>query len=338
MKISTYSGIGQRTNNEDYLIHSKGIYIVCDGVGGAEKGEVASRFVADTLLNCFESGPDGQPDQKSIQHCITETQKALSARLPENPKENGMGTTLTMLLLKKDSACIAHIGDSRVYFLRPSTREYWHTKDHSMVQELVDAGIITAEKARTHSGKNKITRAIQANPDGQTAIADVVKINELVAGDLFLLCSDGVMEAFDDDKLTKLLFRNDLSLENKLDFIKGSCEKESKDNHSAILIEIEAEDAFSHGNNKELVMLQQSTSTEEIDFVEITPLTGNKSEDPEDAIILQVTDAEGPAETSAASETNRTGSRFGFIKWFFIMLIVLIGIYYIMKELSGKSG
>jgi len=335
MKITTYSGIGRRSNNEDYLIHSKGIYIVCDGVGGSAKGEVASRFVAETLLENCKGIPDEPLNKTTIQQLIAETQKALNARLLEKPEENGMGTTLTLLSLKPDSVHLAHIGDSRVYFIRPAKEVYWHTKDHSLVQELVDADIITEAKARTHPKKNHITRAIQANAEGKVVAADILKINEIAEGDLFFLCSDGVMEAFDDDALIKLLFRNDLSLESKLDIIKEACAKDSSDNNTAILIEIEAADAFSHGSNEELKMRKLSENPEII----VTESVESPNESDENEVfIIQATDIEEHTDQSVSSKLQRLKMPAKFVKWLFISVVVIIGIAYMATKMMDKSG
>lgn len=283
MKISTYSAIGRRINNEDYLAYKNGIFILCDGVGGSEKGEVASRFVTESLLQDLDENLENSLNEINIQLYIAKTQYALNLRLNEKPDESGMGTTLALLILKPGSGYIAHIGDSRVYFMRPLKQEYWHTKDHSLVQQLVDAGIITEAKTRTHPKKNIITRAIQANFENKVVNADIVKLNEIEAGDLFFLCSDGVMEAFDDEALSKILFRNDLSIEGKLNIIKESCADKSSDNNTAILIEIEAGDMFDGGANENLIM--RKLSKHNVLMISETEIELSSPED-KDALIL----------------------------------------------------
>ncbi len=334
MKISPYSAIGRRTNNEDFLAYAKGIYIVCDGVGGSEKGEVASRFVAENLLQGFDEALDEPFNKSSIQQRITITQHALNARLIEKPEEKGMGTTLTLFALKPKGAHIAHIGDSRVYFIRPSKGEYWHTKDHSLVQELVDAGIITEAKARTHPKKNHITRAIQANAENKAVKADIVKLNEIEEGDLFFLCSDGVLEAFDDDTLIKLMLRTDLSIETKLDIIKEGCSKDSSDNNTAILLEIEAKDVFNNGANEELIMRKLS-NPKELTISELDV----EAENDEDMqpYILEATDIEEHTEESISKKIRGIRLKGKLIKWLFFLLVAVAGIAFAASVLKGKQ-
>lgn len=338
MKIKSYSHFGRRANNEDYLAHNNEVFIVCDGVGGSEKGEEASRFVAQALLASFSAIQDEPINKTTLQQLIKETQYALNARLMDKPEENGMGTTLTLMSLTKNNIHIAHIGDSRVYFVRPSKEEYWHTKDHSLVQELVDAGIITEAKARTHPKKNHITRAIQATTEGKAVAADIVKINEIVAGDIFLICSDGVMEAFDDDTLIKLLLRSDLGIEDKLNNIKDACAKDSSDNNTAILIQIEEEDAFNTGENEELKM-RNLMENAEIIIEEIDQPSDNTNE--KEAFVLLATDIKEHSDKSLSARLQQLKSPTKHVKWFFIVLILIIGIAYatplIVEKFSSKK-
>ena len=105
---------------------------------------------------------------------------------------------------------------------------------------------------------NLISRAIIANEEGKAAKADIIKIDELKAGDIFLLCSDGVIEAWQEHKLTKLLCNRNLSLEQKTEIIREQCDRLSKDNNTAYLIEIEDSDTISTGENKEINWLNQN--------------------------------------------------------------------------------
>ena len=163
-----------------------------------------------------------------------------------------MGTTFTGVFITPDVWYAAHIGDSRIYLFRPSEQKLWHTWDHSLVGELMRTKEITVEAGRFHPMSNRISKAIMAQKDGKLANASIVRIDELKKGDILLLCSDGVIEAWGDWELVKLFSDESHSFERKCEKLQKQCAEKSKDNNSAIVVEMEEKDAFSFGTNEEL--------------------------------------------------------------------------------------
>lgn len=250
MKIQQFSQQGKRTNNEDSLGYSAGLFTVCDGMGGHNYGERASAFVKDAMLRAFPQPKSlGKMD---IQQQLNQVQQDLNHLLEKEPELERMGTTFTGVFITPDIWYVAHIGDSRIYLFRPSEQKMWHTWDHSLVGELMRTHEITTEAGRFHPMSNRISKAIIAQKDGKPASASIAKIDELKSGDILLLCSDGVVEAWGDFDLVQLFSDKSLNLEQKCEKLRQQCEEMSKDNNTAIVVEIDEKDVFSYGNNDEL--------------------------------------------------------------------------------------
>lgn len=250
MKLYHFSQQGKRSNNEDSLGTSAGLLTVCDGMGGHVAGERASAFVKDALLKAFaEPQPLGKME---IQQQLNQVQQELNQLLEKEPELEKMGTTFTGVFVTPDVWYAAHIGDSRIYLFRPTEQKLWHTWDHSLVGELMRTKGIPIEAGRFHPMANRISKAIIAQKDGKLANASIVKIDELKAGDILLLCSDGVVEAWGDWELVQLFSDESLSFEQKCKKLAQQCNAKSKDNNTAIIVEIGEDDAFSFGSNDEL--------------------------------------------------------------------------------------
>ena len=250
MKIAHFSQQGKRSNNEDSIGISKGLLTVCDGMGGHNFGERASAFVKEAMLKAFaEPKPLGKME---IQQQLNQVQQDLNQLLVKEPELEKMGTTFTGVFITPDVRYAAHIGDSRIYLFRPSEQKLWHTWDHSLVGELMRTKEITVEAGRFHPMSNRISKAIIAQKEGKIANASVVKIDELKKGDILMLCSDGVVEAWGDWELVQLFSDESLSFEQKCQKLAQQCNAKSKDNNTAIIAEIGEEDAFSYGTNDEL--------------------------------------------------------------------------------------
>lgn len=250
MKINHFSQIGKRSNNEDSLGFTEGLLTVCDGIGGHVSGERASAFVKDAMLKAFDKpNPIGKME---IQQQLNQVQTDLNLLLDKEPELEKMGTTFTGVFITPDVWYAAHIGDSRIYLFRPSEQKLWHTWDHSLVGELMRTHEITIEAGRFHPMSNRIGKAILAQKEGKLASASIVKIDELKAGDIFMLCSDGVIEAWGDLELVKLFSDSSISFDEKCKRLQKQCNERSKDNNTALIAEIEASDAISFGGNEEL--------------------------------------------------------------------------------------
>ncbi len=203
LRAANISDIGKnpaRTKNEDYFGHFQGefgdLFIVCDGMGGHEGGEVASRLAVESIHKSFETNYILGEELALIAQSIDFAQQKIVEQVEQNPELAGMGTTLALLLIHGPSYYIAHCGDSRIYLSRGGSLLQL-TKDHSEVQMMVESGIITQEQASTHPRRNFITKAI-----GHTSHSpDISGPHILQQDDVFLLCSDGLTEYVSDEEL-----------------------------------------------------------------------------------------------------------------------------------------
>ena len=243
LQVHSIHGQGKRANQEDSLFplisnHNikNNLYIVCDGIGGAEKGEIASKMTVESVSHYFQENKKENVDATFIQKVIEYVQEQISQYLQQNPEAEGMGTTLTLLYFSENNHAIAaHIGDSRIYHIRNSSI-LWQTKDHSWINEMLDRNLLTPEQAADHPRKNVITRALQGNID-KAVKADVHTIKNIVSGDSFFLCSDGILESISDQKLSEIVGSGS-SIASKTQTIEQICSEHSQDNYSAFLIEV----------------------------------------------------------------------------------------------------
>jgi len=234
IKIKTafkFSVLGKRDNNEDFAcFENNSHFIVCDGVGGSQKGEVASALVARHFLNAYQDDPDSIPEA-----VLKAAEARMSAHIQQEPETYGMATTLTFSQVRLNSILLAWVGDSRIYQFR-NGRILFQTEDHSWVNEALKARIITAEEAVGHPKSNIITRAIQGG-DKPTQI-ETIQVTDIKQGDYFLHCSDGVLESWSNDDM-EVLFAQGFSAAEIMAKMEKECELNSRDNSTAILYQVE---------------------------------------------------------------------------------------------------
>lgn len=201
----------KRPSNEDAYGFSveAGIYVVCDGMGGAAAGEIASTIAVDEMLRQLtQARPANEMSlADAAQNAIYAANEAIFTRAQRNHRLNGMGTTLVVLAAHEQHVWVLNIGDSRCYRLRQSRLEQL-TRDHSLVEEQVRMGRMTPREALHSPLKNVITRALGT----QSQVTPDVFEMEAESGDLFLLCSDGLTRELPDPTIESLLNR-DLPLE-----------------------------------------------------------------------------------------------------------------------------
>lgn len=246
---------GQRTDKkgnphqEDCLYPSLGsinsekdrFFILCDGMGGHAAGEVASAAVCEAMSKTIhaELEKGGKFSETMLLKAIDAAYDLLNKRNTSKDAQKRMGTTMTFLMLHEDGATIAHIGDSRIYHIRPTENEYAKivrkTIDHSLVNDLLKIGELTPEEAETYPHKNVITRAMQPNQEHRHK-ADIVTFKNIRPGDYFYMCSDGMLEQTSDRNLC-WIFNNDVSDEQKRKMLVDNS-SHNKDNHSAHIIHI----------------------------------------------------------------------------------------------------
>lgn len=219
-----------RRVNEDAMLVMPGcgVYAVADGMGGHNAGDVASNLAVESIKYRLR-GKRVTP--QSLQNAVQESNIVLLRRSQEDPKYQGMGTTLTMLCTQEQEVLVAHVGDSRCYRYRDGKLAQC-TQDHSVVAELMRQGVLTEEEARRHPYRNVITRALGT---AGYVEADVVVL-DLLPGDRFLLCSDGLTGMVPDEMLAEFL--GTLSLEAAADsMLAAALEAGGRDNISLILLE-----------------------------------------------------------------------------------------------------
>lgn len=241
----TFSEIGRKDNQEDCIYpkydevsNRSSFFILCDGMGGHDNGEVASATICNALGRYFES----HIPENGIM-TIDIFNQALTFAYDELDKQDTgsvrkMGTTMTCLYLHKNGYLVAHIGDSRIYHVRPQSGIVYQSSDHSLVNDLLRAGELTEEEAKVFPQKNVITRAMQPHLERRHK-ADVFSFSDIQEGDYFFMCSDGVLEQLTNDKLCEILSNKKLTDVDKLEAIKQVCEGKTKDNYTCYLIPID---------------------------------------------------------------------------------------------------
>ncbi len=241
---------GRRDNNEDYIVpplgratHHDRFFVVCDGVGGAQRGEVASRLAGESLQRFAKQHADAPVDSSFVREALQYIEAAFDRAIADESDANlaGMSTTMTMLSLHERGVTIAHVGDSRVYHVRDN-QVLHQTDDHSLVNELVRTGQISPEEAATHPRRNVITRAIQGSASPTTATIYVTQ--DVAPDDYFFLCTDGVLESIDTPQLVDLLADTVHSDQEKVTSLLACCADGSRDNYSGYLIRVADVDAL----------------------------------------------------------------------------------------------
>lgn len=198
----------KRPSNQDAAGYSveQGIYVLCDGMGGAAAGEVASSTAVQETMRSFIAREPGTPPLKAAEAAIHAANQAIFIRSQRERKLRGMGTTLVAIFVDEHQAWVFNIGDSRCYLLR-DRRLHQVSRDHSLVDEQVREGRMSPAEALHSPYRNVITRALGTHKNVEADIFEV----ETEPGDLFLLCSDGLTREIDDFLIEGIL-RLDLSL------------------------------------------------------------------------------------------------------------------------------
>jgi len=203
-KIGSYAGRTdtgrRRRRNEDSYVIAPPLFAVADGMGGAQGGEVASKLAAAALE---DTDPGRLTGPARVASLIQEANRRVHERSSVDPATSGMGTTMTVALVESDGVVIGHVGDTRAYRVRDG-RIQQLTDDHSLVNELLKSGKLSPEEAETHPQRSVITRAVGTDPD-----VDVDSfIVDAQAGDVFLICSDGLTAMVDDDDILHVVEHN----------------------------------------------------------------------------------------------------------------------------------
>jgi serine/threonine protein phosphatase PrpC len=314
-KVFYYSGIGKRNNNEDsYSFSKSNFFIVCDGVGGAEKGEVASSIVVNEFSRVYNESFDTEPEQ-----ALRFAEQKLSEHINNHPESMGMATTLTFSKVTNEGVLVAWVGDSRIYQFRGG-KIIFQTTDHSWVNDALRVGMITAEEAVNHPKSNIITRAVQG--EHKPVEIDVELISDLKDEDFIFQCSDGVLEAWNNEEL-ETLFSSINDGDELLKSIESKCADISRDNNTAILYKIKSDNRPS---NNQLVEPQEVFEEE---VVEAIPINVNQYQNSEPKQNVEHFD----------SKPSPRPTKFKFNKFLFLGTILVFGfvIFFKMRTTSDKA-
>jgi protein phosphatase len=251
LQIVTRSDPGMvRSNNEDSVMANAagGFAVLADGMGGYNAGEVASgmatALLGTELDKAFrEHAPSSKhPSGKTWAHATLEAEmarvnSAIYQAAQSQPQYAGMGTTLVVAVFHDNRVTVGHIGDSRLYRLRGEDFQQV-TRDHSLLQEQIDSGLITAEQARHSQNKNLVTRAVGIDPEVEAEIHD----HEVSPGDVYLFCSDGLNDMVEDDEIGMTLGALSANLDLcAMQLIQMANDNGGRDNVSVILVKVKGE-------------------------------------------------------------------------------------------------
>jgi protein phosphatase len=232
-----------RSNNEDSVAvdEASGLAVLADGMGGYNAGEVASgmltSFIKAELGRWLQEATAGAADaevRRAMDICVDNANRAIFNAANSNPQYAGMGTTLVLAVFREGRLLVGHVGDSRAYRLRGG-RLTQITRDHSLLQEQIDAGLITPEQAAFSANKNLVTRAVGVE---DTVLLET-HLHELQPGDIYLLCSDGLSDMLDDETISQVLQTYDAIDAAGAALIDAANDAGGKDNISVVLVRVQ---------------------------------------------------------------------------------------------------
>ena len=240
MKSCCLTDVGlKRKMNQDFVYasdepvgHLPNLFVVADGMGGHNAGDYASRCAVETMVAWLGSMQETRP-VALLSGAITEANRAVASKAASDRSMEGMGTTMVAGTVMDDCLYVANVGDSRLYLLDEGICQI--TRDHSLVEEMVRAGQLRREDARTHPEKNVITRAVGVQENLRIDFFDV----SLNPGDIILLCSDGLTNMVEDEEILRIV-HEEASLEKAARRLVDTANKNGgSDNISVVLAEPE---------------------------------------------------------------------------------------------------
>jgi len=300
----------RRRRNEDAYVIEPPLFAVADGMGGAQAGEVASRLAAAALK---ESGA-GAGGERRIVSLIQEANRRVYDRSNEDPNVSGMGTTMTVALVEDGQVAFGHVGDSRAYLIRDGSMEQL-TEDHSLVAELMRSGKLSPEEAETHPQRSVITRALGTDPDVDVDTFTIAAR----AGDLFLLCSDGLTTMVPNESILDLIERHRTDMDKALRALVSAANKGGgEDNITVVAFEIAEEVSPPDGDTREQalpsapVLLDDEDTLTEADAVSAV-----------DTMVVPVEQIEAEVEDEDAHRraTRRRHLRRRIVAWLILLLL-----------------
>ncbi len=230
-----------RENNEDSVAYDDAarLGVLADGMGGYNAGEIASgmatAFIKSEMARWLsEAGRHAKTREirRALEICVDNANRSIFNAANSNSQYHGMGTTLVVAVFQDEKLMLGHIGDSRCYRLRAGSFEQI-TKDHSLLQEQIDAGLLTTEQAATSSYKNLVTRALGVDD----TVALELHEHEVQPGDLYVMCSDGLSDMVDDVEIASIVDKESTMEQMTDDLISAANEHGGRDNISVLLVQ-----------------------------------------------------------------------------------------------------
>jgi len=242
-KSAAVSHVGKiRANNQDSGYAGSNLFVVADGMGGHAGGDVASAIAVKRIIETdreYESGADAE---FALHAALVAANSQLAETVFDHSELTGMGTTVSGLILVGDKLALAHIGDSRIYRLRDGELAQI-TADHTFVQRLVDSGRITEEEAAVHPRRSVLMRVlgdVDATPEIDTAVHDAM------AGDRWLLCSDGLSSYVSEEKIKNALTSSETPQDAAERLVKDSLDQGAPDNVTVVILDIDGSGSAAH--------------------------------------------------------------------------------------------
>jgi serine/threonine protein phosphatase PrpC len=248
--VSSDPGLRRASNEDSYCSRPDlGLYIVADGMGGHVAGEVASRVAVEAIQSFiqetagadknrtwpfpFEAGLSFEANR--LKAAFRLANRRIASAIADSQDLRGMATTASAILAEGSSACVAHVGDSRVYVLRDGALEQL-THDHSWVEEQVRAGTMTPTAARQHPWRNVVTRALSGGEDPEVDVTQIEPVN----GERYLLCSDGLFSVVGDETIAKILGDRNVPLTQVCERLVAAANSAGgPDNITALVLEVD---------------------------------------------------------------------------------------------------
>ena len=249
--VSSDPGLKRNSNEDSYSTRPDvGLFVVADGMGGHVAGEVASRVAVEAIEAFIEEtagadknrtwpfpfDPSVSLESNRLRAAFRIANHKIAAAIADSQDLRGMATTASAILFGHKGACVAHVGDSRVYVLRNSSLEQL-THDHSWVEEQVRAGTMTPMAARQHPWRNVVTRALSGGEDPEVDVTEI----KPTRGERYLLCSDGLFSVVGDERISGILADRDLTLEQVCARLVAAANAAGgPDNITALVLEVNA--------------------------------------------------------------------------------------------------
>ena len=226
----------QRSNNQDsyvnYFSSHFALFVVCDGMGGHRAGDTASKVASESIQDYLISAKGRSDYEKMLVEAVQAANRKVYDLAQTDPDYFNMGTTCVAVLVTGGEAIIAHVGDSRAYLMRErSLRQL--TEDHSLVQKLVNQGLLTYEGARNHPDRSTLTRAVGTD---ETVKVEVDRLT-LEEGDRILLCSDGLTSMVEDETILEILLSDEEAKNQVTSLVQAALDKGGADNITVTVFE-----------------------------------------------------------------------------------------------------